>query len=546
MIRGDQCWGDTIKNGLQTVVFNNKVHSVLPGMRETVYESLTEQAKRWPDKLAIVDTNEREYTYLQLLQLTDRFSSYLWGNHGINRGKKVGLLLYNSVEYAVAFLACQRLGAVVVPLPTKYRESEIDALLDKSDCDLIIADGTFSAWMEKYEISELRILISPSKEIAGGYAFAHYESMDEIKEPSRLIESNAIIMFTSGTTSQSKGVLIKNYNIQHALKAYEELFQLNEDDSTILAIPVYNVTGLVATLSLFLSIGASIRLHKFFDAKQLINEMKEHHISFFHASPTIFQLMLAEREETPVLPDLKILACGSGNMPAEVIKELKDWMPQMAFRTVYGLSETTSPATIFPRDAATSPYIGSSGLPIPGVSIKIMGENGREQGNGVTGEIWIAGPNVIEAYYRQDTNLITNNGWLMTGDIGYVNEEGYLYVIDRKKDMINRGGEKVYCFDVENALHEIKGVQEAAVVGVKHQVYGESPVAFIKLKPGWSYTEAQFKEQLKPKLARFKIPEAFNLVKEIYKTPNGKIDKKRIRELYEAERSRNESYFEKG
>ena len=203
----------------------------------------------------------------------------------------------------------------------------------------------------------------------------------------------------------------------------------------------------------------------------------------------------------------------------------------MVFHTVYGLTETSSPATIFPGNACTSEYIGSSGLPIPGTVFKILDESGNEMPAGKVGEIWISGSVVLESYYKLQTDSL-KNGWLGTGDLGYITADGYLYVVDRKKDMINRGGEKIWSFDVENELYQIPGVEEAAVVGIPDEVYGEVAVAAVKKEPGAHFTEQELKDILRTRIAKYKVPAHIIFMNKIPETPNGKIDKKNIRQLF--------------
>lgn len=213
---------------------------------------------------------------------------------------------------------------------------------------------------------------------------------------------------------------------------------------------------------------------------------------------------------------------------------LHKWLPDCEFRTIYGLTETTSPGTVFPVDANKSPYIGSSGIPIPGLEFKITDENGRELDPDMRGSVLVRGTNITEAYYKMEKNTI-RNGWLDTGDIGYFNKDGYLYIVDRKKDMINRGGEKICSFDVENELSDMEGIEDAAVVGIPDDIYGEVPVAVIRLKPGVSMTEEEIRVGLKKRMASYKVPKIMKLVDKIPVTANLKTDKKKIRELFEKE-----------
>ncbi|GAA0609984.1 class I adenylate-forming enzyme family protein [Virgibacillus siamensis] len=539
MISGNDFWSETIKSDLVTRDFNGREYSTFTDLQSNMYQVLKENAIEVPNKIGIVDTNGYSYTYVELLEMTDKLSSYLADKYQIKKEKHIGLLLFNSVEFIVSFLAAQKLGATIVPFPTKYKEPEIRSLIEKSNCDLIIADEKYSSWVSKYENQKCQLIIceSKEKESVNGYAF-HYLNDYPISdmEDNGAVEDVAIIMFTSGTTSFSKGVVIRNFNIQHAISVYSRLLNVDESDSTVLAIPIYNVTGLIATLSLFLKCKGVVRVHKFFNVNQLLSDIYNSKVTFYHASPTIFTLMLREKGSFPELPRLKTLACGSSNMPSEMIKELKEWLPQMSFRTIYGLSETTSPATIFPSDASISNYIGSSGQPIPGLSIKIVDDSGCELECENTGEVWLKGTNVVEEYYQQHLDLITKDKWLKTGDIGYLNKDGYLYIVDRKKDLINRGGEKIFSIDIENAIREIQGINEVVVVGVKDNIYGEVPAAVISFKDGYKFDEMTIKSKLKTKLAGYEIPPHYFFVDEIPKTANSKADKKRIRSYIEGQK----------
>ncbi|ALX50397.1 hypothetical protein AOX59_18525 [Lentibacillus amyloliquefaciens] len=457
MISGSNYWNETINKNLTMKRLNNKEYQTFDNMNQNMYQVLKKNVNEAPHKIGVVDTNGENYTYDELLDLADKLSSYLIKELQIEKGKHIGLLLYNSVEFIIAFLAAQKLGAVIVPFPTKYKEPEIVSLVEKSHCDLLIVDKAFHSWVQKNNDNVI-LCDSQQKKNLFDIDLNEYEAIETSEIGS--LEDVAILMFTSGTTSHSKGVVIRNFNIQHAITSYHRILDVDEKDSTILAIPIYNVTGLIATVSLFLKCKGTIHIHKFFDPKQVLSDIQEHGISFYHASPTIFTLMLEEMKSFSKLPSLTKIACGGANMPAEQIKELKEWLPNMEFRTIYGLSETASPATIFPTDASQSHHIGSSGQPIPGLSIKIVDDFENELPVCQTGEILLKGTNVIAAYYNQQSDLITDDNWLKTGDIGYINKDGYLYVVDRKKDLINRGGEKIYSMDVENVIRQIGGLMK--------------------------------------------------------------------------------------
>lgn len=535
MLTNTEHWGDNIENLTETRVIDNKEYLTFKDIQTNMYDILKEKATTTPNKIGVVDSFHNNYTYKKLLELTDDFTAYLYKEKGISKGSHIGLVLYNSIEFIVSYLAGQRLGAVIIPFPTKYNQKGLLNLISKSDCNLIIAEEKFVGWIKKSSTFKDNIIACNTKE--NEYGFKNITIYRNFKlDYSVNLSDIALIVFTSGTTSRSKGAMIKNYNLQHAISAYQHTLDINENDSTILSIPIYNVTGLIATFSLFLKIGGTVRIHKFFDSQLLIKEIIKYNVTFFHGSPTVFALMLKEKQKYNSIPSLRLLACGSGNMSSSSIKELKNWIPKTEFRTIYGLSETSSPGTIFPTDAATSEFLGSSGTSIPGLQIKIVNEELEELAINQRGEVMLKGTNVILSYYNLDTDLITKNNWLKTGDIGYVNELGYLYIVDRKKDMINRGGEKIYSLDIENAISEIEGVDEVAVVACKNNLYGEIPVAVITVKAGFSLEEDEIKSKLSHVLAKYEVPEKIIIKEEIIKTPNGKIDKKLIRENLEKER----------
>lgn len=495
----------------------------------TLYDALCKTAQSFPDKTAIVDNYDRSCTYTDLLAKTDAFASYLYQKQNIHRNSHVALMMYNCLEFCVSFLALLKLGAVTIPLPSKYKKQEVSSLVEKTDVSCIICDQDFYKWFEDFETQGIRRIAC--SDIEKGYGLATYHSPETESPVCHDSFDDAIIMFTSGTTSQSKGVVIKNYNIMNAVATYQKILNITADDISAIPIPIYHVTGMVALLGLFIHCGGTLYLHKIFNARRVLQCVKEHNITFLHASPTVFSMLLEEKDLFPSLPTLKQFACGSSNMPKEKLTAIHNWLPHSVFHTVYGLTETTSPATIFPGDASTSPYIGSSGFPVPGTVFEIRDDNGAPLKDGQIGEIWIHGNVVLTSYYKTDTPSL-KDGWLGTGDLGYFNEKGYLFVVDRKKDMINRGGEKICSFDVENEIYKLKGVNEAAVVGIPDDVYGEVAAALVKLGPGSDLDEPKIQALLHKKIAKYKIPKRILITDEIPLTPNGKIDKRAIRKMF--------------
>lgn len=215
------------------------------------------------------------------------------------------------------------------------------------------------------------------------------------------------------------------------------------------------------------------------------------------------------------------------------LNELHKWLPTTEIRTVFGMTETASPGTLFPTDTALSIYPSSSGRPVPGLELKILDDDGHEVETGTVGTVYIRGANVVEYYYKMESPLFTEDGWLDTGDMGYQNEDAFVFFVDRKKDMVNRGGEKIWCTDVEDELIAFKGVKDAAVVGIPNEKYGEVAAAVVVLEKGAQLTEEQIKEEMLKEMARFKVPERILFLDAIPKTPGLKTDKKYIRTLFQ-------------
>lgn len=535
MYRGIELWPKEMTKDMITKQFLGKeAIQTYPNLPKNIYESFVRTAKRLPDKEAVVDHLGKTYTYRDLQKKVEQCALWLWNRQKIHRGSHVALLMYNSIEFCVIFLALNKIGAVVIPLPSKYRQQEIQSLIDKSNVNFIISDEYFKDYFQKYIVLGIEVCLIPDGE--KGYALDGFVTEEERNEIGEQVteEDLALLVFTSGTTSQSKGVMLHNFQIMHAIVSYERTLGITEADRAIIPIPIYLITGLVAIFGLLMHVGGTVYLNKFFDGRRVLEDVKKYKITFLHASPTVFSLLLQHREEFLELPSLRMFACGSSNMPPGKIRLLHEWLPTCEFRTIYGLTETTSPATVFPEDANKSSYIGSSGRPIPGLECKIQDHMGRELLDGEQGEIWVRGSNITMSYYRMHSNAFLN-GWLNTGDIGYFNKEGYLYIVDRMKDMINRGGEKICSFDVENELLNMDGVEDAAVVGIADELYGEVPVAVIKPRPQCELSENMIKESLKKRMAGYKIPVHILFVDTIPVTDNMKTDKKRIRQLFTKE-----------
>lgn len=525
MVSGNELWPYEITYDMKNLNIGGKESFTFSNMPKSIYSMLVLSSKRYENKTAIIDYNGCQYSYKTLLNMTDSLANILYKKFSIKKGSHVALIKQNNIEFCISFLALLKLGAITIALPSKYKKPEIISLIEKSDAKYIIGDEIYLNWFN--DLHNIKVIKSDIFKY-----LSNRKTNEDNVEHEQNLEDDAIIMFTSGTTSRSKGVLLKNKNIAHAIMSYKRILKITDRDISVLSTPIYHITGMIAILGLFIYAGGTLYIHKKFDPKKVLLCALNNHITFIHASPTVFATLLDFKNDFPKLPFLKTLVCGSSNMPPENIRRIKSWLSNANFHTVYGLTETSSPATIFPTCAADSEYIGSSGIPIPGVNIKIIDKNRNEVEYGKIGEILLQGSVVLEKYYNSKNFSIDNYGWLDTGDLGYINKKGYLYIVDRKKDMINRGGEKICSFDIENELISIDGIIEAAVVAKEDKKYGEIPVAAVRIEEGVNIKKSDIQNILKQKLAKYQIPSQIIFLDKMIKTINGKIDKKAIKKLF--------------
>ena len=532
MVKNPVCWGKDAYEGMCTWDYNGFSYEVYQESLtlKCMYQVLKQTAGRRPDAVAVVDYWGHRCTYRELLEKTDRFAEYLKDVRGVKKGDHIGMMLYHSIELCVMYLALSKLGAVLVSLPTKFKKEEVSALAGMAKVAGIICNEEYADWFGDFKKEGTFIL--PIGNGEKEYGFSSCEVVKEtyaecVGEP----EDTAVILFTSGTTSMSKGAVIRNFNVLHAVIGYQRVLGTSPSDKTVTPAPMYHITGMIAVFSLYVYAGGMVYLFRKFEPDKIMDTVRREKITFIHSTPTVFIKLLEQKLPDEQIDSITAMAVGSSSMPIQKIKELHEWMPNMKFRTCYGLTETTSLGTCFPGDAAISPHCGSSGSPTPGLEFAVWDEKGKEVPTGELGEIMIRGAAVLCNYLGIDSDLIEDH-WLHTGDIGYFNEEGLIWIVDRKKDMINYGGEKVPGFDIENAIYKMPEVKETAVFGVKDETFGEIVGAAISLHDGMTLTEEDVREFLKPLLAKYKIPRIIEFMEEIPKTQNNKINKKYLREYF--------------
>ncbi|MGH6917852.1 MAG: class I adenylate-forming enzyme family protein [Geminicoccaceae bacterium] len=482
-----------------------------------------------PDGLALIEPAGR-LTYAQLAERVDRLSATL-AAHGVRAGDRVALLLGNGAPFLISLLACARLGAVAVPLSIREQQPGLAYMLVQSGSKLLIHEAEPAP-----RLPDLRALPLLQHRIAiEGRSFdallaENPQPAPPVHRPAE--EDVAAILYTSGTTGRPKGAMLTHLNIAHSVTYYALCLRLGSEDRALLATPANHVIGLVATLLTMVHVGGSTVLMRAFKARQLLELVAAERVTVIGMVPAMYHLCLLEPDLAAFdLSSWRIARFGGAPMPEATIARLAALLPHLQLMNAYGATETGAAITLMPfGHAARRP--DSVGRAVPCAEVRIMDPSGREVPRGEPGEVWIKGPMVVPGYFANDvaTRDAFVAGYWRSGDIGAIDEAGYLRVLDRLKDMINRAGYKVFSAEVENVLHHHPKVLEAAVVAHPDSVLGERVHAFVTARDG-GLDVHELRAFCAARLADYKVPEFVTIGGEpLPRNAAGKVLKAALRE----------------
>jgi long-chain acyl-CoA synthetase len=494
-----------------------------------VNELLQHTVSRFPEREALVMHNE-SLTYKDMHRLVEHIASRIQGDYGVRKGQRAAILLGNCIEYVLVFFACSRIGAIAVPLNTRLAPKEIQFMLEQSGSMALITDMEFAEKVEGMDSVSVKFIVGGERK-----GFVPFERLIAPAEPAPhtdIDEQDPLyIMYTSGTTGIPKGAVGSHVGVIHAVMSYNRIMGTTEQDRSLDAVPFFHVTGLVGQLIHMVYTGGANVIVRRFRSAEFIQELSEARITFTFNVPAVYVMMLLDPSFHRYRYDeVRILAYGGASMSPHTIEQLEREFPGVQLYNAYGATETTSPATVMPRGYYKSMLL-SVGLPIPVIEVKIVDSSGETCAPSQTGELLIKGPNVVQGYWdNQEANEKSFYGdYWRSGDIAMMDELGFIYIMDRAKDMINRGGEKIFSVEVENIILGHPSVLEAAVVGIPDQVFGESVKAVIVPKPGTAVNEAEIQEFVRLYLADFKIPRKVEIRSELPRNPGGKVMKYLLR-----------------
>ncbi len=485
---------------------------------------LTSSAERDPDHVAIrLDDSELTYALL------DGASAHIAGllaEKGVSPGDRVGIMLPNVPHFAVCYYGALRAGCVIVPMNVLLKRREVAFYLGDSGAKLVFAWHEFAKDAESgaEDAGAECVLVEPGEfeQLTGAAARRTEVAATDDSD-------TAVILYTSGTTGTPKGAELTHSNLSRNCKAAAALFGLGSDAITLGALPLFHSFGQTCCMNATVHGGGTLTLIPRFDPDKALEIIQRDRVNVFQGVPTMYGAMLhLEDRESYDTSTLKLCASGGSAMPVELLRGFEDAFKCKVLEG-YGLSESSPVASFNHPDRERKP--GSIGTPIEGVEMKVVDEDGNDVPQGEVGEIVIRGHNVMKGYWEraEATEETIRDGWLHTGDMAKVDEDGYFFIVDRKKDLIIRGGYNVYPREIEEVLYEHPAVREAAVVGVPHDEYGEEVGAAVALKDGASATAEELRDFVKEQVAAYKYPRQVWFVEDLPKGPTGKILKREIK-----------------
>jgi long-chain acyl-CoA synthetase len=522
----------------QEMHYGDRVTTCFPNRPRNLDDMFRQTVARYPDQEALVFGTQR-LTYRQLDKRVDAVAVNLQAA-GLEMGDRVAVYMANSIELVVAYFGILRAGLVNVPIGILQQKPELEYAINNSTSAALIFDaesaGRVPAQAQTPSVRLYYAVGAPAADgatVPGGVPFSSLETATSVAPVLDIDEeSSSFIMHTSGTTGKPKGAELTHLSLWHAVKEHELCIGVDHTSRTILVIPGTHVSGVAAIIVSTMQVGGCLLIVRGFNTRELLALLRAEKITDAMFVPTILTRLLLE----PDFDDFKLgdhwrsALYGGAPMPESSIERLHKHLPNLRLHQGYGATESSAVTVLIPADQTAKRPL-SVGTATHCFDIRIMDDDGREIGPDEVGEIWIGGPGVVKSYWNNPVESARNfiGGYWRSGDVGTLDSEGYLRILDRRKDVIIRGGFKVFSVEVENVLSFIEGVVEAAVVPSPCPVLGERVHVFIYANRELS--EADVREYCKSQVADYKVPDFITLSREpLPRNLNGKLVKAPLRE----------------
>ncbi|SCF21488.1 long-chain-fatty-acid--CoA ligase [Micromonospora mirobrigensis] len=497
---------------------------------------LREPRRAHPDK-PLCHLGELTFSYAQVDEISGRVAAALLGS-GLRRGDKVAVQLPNVPQFLFTYFAILKAGLVMVPLNPLLRAGEIAYHLADSETRVLVTFELFAdeavrgaAGVEGVRTYVVNLPGSDRRPDGTRSYDELYAAQDTGEIAPTEADDTAVLLYTSGTTGRPKGAELTHFNLYMNCTVGGELFGFRDDDIGLAVLPLFHVFGLSSVLNVAVRYGGTIVLVPRFEVEPVVAAIERHRCTIFSGVPTMYFALVQADLTGRDLGSLRVGVSGGAAIPGEVIRAFEEKVPGVVILEGYGLSETASTTTF--NISAEQRKVLSVGKPIWGVQTRVVDEADRPlpAGPDQVGEIVVRGHNVMKGYYRnpEATAEALRGGWFHTGDLGYADDDGYLFIVDRKKDMIIRGGFNVYPREVEEVLYAHPAVVEAAVIGRPDAKLGEEVVAVLSLTPDAQVTGEELVAWCRERLAAYKYPRQVRVVAELPKGPTGKLLKRELK-----------------
>jgi long-chain acyl-CoA synthetase len=469
---------------------------------------------------------EREISYAELLTQSQKLAAQLQNNFDVKPGDRVAIWLKNRPEFIAAVFGILQTGAVVVPINNFLKPAEVNYILNDGGIDVLISDAELGAQFPELSTARPQLKILKVEEFAAEIA----NRKSQIVNHERSENDLAVIIYTSGTTGKPKGAMLSHGNLLHNVQSCRIVLESVPDDCFAVLLPLFHTYMMTVGIFLpFISGGSIVLVKSLHPPRAMLQEIFSRRATILPAVPSFYRMILGAQLPKP-LP-IRIFISGSAPLPMQTLREFEEKF-KVPLIEGYGLSEASPVVSKNPLRGIRK--AGSIGIPIANVEMSVQDESGKFLGANETGEICVRGGNVMQGYWNQpeETKKVFRDGWLLTGDVGHRDADGYYYITDRKKDMLLVNGINVYPREIEEVIYHFPGVKEAAVIGVPDARRGEQPVAFVAAAEGQTLDEKALHEFIRSKLADYKVPKQIILLPALPKNATGKILKTELRKQF--------------
>lgn len=505
-----------------------------------LYKLLEHTAAQYRSRAAII-CEEGTITYKELKKKVDQLAG-AWDRRGLVKGERIGLMVSNHPDYIIAYYAALKLGLIVVQINPRYTARELLQIIDDAGMNFLVVEEEHLSTVEQVkdmcDLSQVFVANGGDSDSRSITHLIQQAILLEKEIPISVKEDVAVIQYTGGTSGKMKGAMLTHFNLVANVVQSNAMYgeKMEKGKEVVLtATPLYHVYAMTSAMNLGIYIGASILLIRKFVVEDVLDKIKRYQPTFFPGVPGMYNAFVNHPDvESYGLDCLKFCSSGSAPLPVEIIKRFES-LTGAVIGEGFGLTEASPSTHRNPTFGVRK--VGSIGIPLPGTDSKVVNEENQELPENSVGELVIKGPQVMKGYWKKEdeTSDALRNGWLYTGDLAMTDEDGYFYIVGRKKEMIINGGFNIYPQEIESVLYEYPDVKESAVVGIPNREKGEIVKAYIVAKEGHTIDLEELKGHCYRNLTRYKVPKQFEITEKLPRNTVGKLLK---RKLLEAEKQK--------